>query len=388
MLANKHVIIVGAGLSGLIAARIFSQANYIVDVYEKRGSIGGNVYDFEDEDGIIIQKYGPHIFHTNNKNVVDFLSSYTEWVPYEHKVLGVIGGKKVPIPFNLTSLEALFNAKDSQYIEAVLIKEIGMNHRVPIMDLKKHSDPTIRSFADFVYENVFHNYTLKQWEVEPEVLGANVMQRVPVNVSYQDTYFSDTYQIMPKLGFTAMLNNMMNRKNINIHLDTDALSLLSLDAEHHQILFNGKPTRDPIIFTGCLDELFNHCYGVLQYRTLNFIFEKHPVSSYQEAAVVNYPNTEKFTRISEFTKFTCEPKKNTVICKEYSRSCNSEQGDIPYYPIEIESNLKVYRQYQALAKSYTNLYPLGRLAEYKYMNMDLCIANAIALAERLISRRH
>ncbi len=386
---NRHVIIVGAGLSGLVAARIFAKANYCVDVYEKRGSIGGNVYDFKDEDDILIQKYGPHIFHTSNQEVIDFLSGYTEWVNYEHKVLGVINDQKVPIPFNLTSLAMLYPKDEADYIKDILINEYGLNQRVPIMQLKKNTDKTIQNFATFVYQNVFHNYTLKQWELEPEVLGENVMQRVPVSVSYQDNYFKDTFQMMPKEGFTALLTNMVNRKNITIHLDSDATSLIKFNEKTRQVLFNGKPTKDFIIFTGCLDALFAYKYGQLQYRTLDFWFEKVSVSSYQEAAVVNYPNSEKFTRITEFTKFTCpqHPSK-TVICKEFSRSYDVEREDIPYYPIEIESNLKIYQNYVKEAQKYPNLFLLGRLAQYKYMNMDLCIAEAIKLSEFLIGRRH
>ena len=380
---DKHVIIVGAGFSGAVAARIFARANYKVDIYEKRGSIGGNMYDFKDEDGIIVQKYGPHIFHTSNKDVLDFLSSYTLWNDYKHQVKGYIDGKLVPIPFNLESLELLFSKEDSKYIKEFLVNKFGMNKRIPIMELMKEKDEKIIDFAKYVYEKVFRNYTLKQWGLSPERLGENVMARVPVNISYDNYYFSDEYQLMPKDGFTALFENMINRKNITIHLDSDATSLIKFDDKKKRIIFKGKPTRDIIIYTGCLDELFGYCYGELQYRTLDFMFELKNSKSYQDVAVVNYPNEERYTRITEFTKFTSNPlDKKTIIMKEFPRSCSKD--DIPYYPIEIKENTDIYNKYLELSKDYKNLYPLGRLAQYKYMNMDICINNAILLAEQLV----
>lgn len=376
----KEILIAGAGFSGSVAARILAEKGYKVTVHEQRSTIGGNAFD-ENINGIISQKYGPHIFHTSNKDVVDFLSKYTEWFDYKHSVKGMIDGKLVPIPFNLTSLETLFDTNSANHIKEVLFKEIGLGQKVPVMQLKKHKDKEIQKLGDYVFNKVFYNYTLKQWEMEPTKLNPTIMERVPVNVSYQDMYFpNDLYQIMPKYGFTHIFENMLNHPNINVKLNSNILN--SLTFEKDGIYYEGKVFEGEVIFTGCIDELFNYKYGKLPYRTLDFEFETHNITSYQEASVVNYPNEEAYTRISEFSKFTCKPVENyTIIVKEYPRS--HKLGDIPYYPIEIKENISLYQKYLDLSKKYSNLHLLGRLANYKYINMDLAVQNALDLANSL-----
>ena len=376
----KEILIAGAGFSGSVAARILAEKGYKVTVHEQRSTIGGNAFD-ENINGIISQKYGPHIFHTSNKDVVDFLSKYTEWFDYKHSVKGMIDGKLVPIPFNLTSLETLFDTNSANHIKEVLFKEIGLGQKVPVMQLKKHKDKEIQKLGDYVFKKVFYNYTLKQWEMEPTKLNPTIMERVPVNVSYQDMYFpNDLYQIMPKYGFTHIFENMLNHPNIKVKLNSNILN--SLTFEKDGIYYEGKVFEGEVIFTGCIDELFNYKYGKLPYRTLDFEFETHNITSYQEASVVNYPNEEAYTRISEFSKFTCKPVENyTIIVKEYPRS--HKLGDIPYYPIEIKENISLYQKYLDLSKKYSNLHLLGRLANYKYINMDLAVQNALDLANSL-----
>lgn len=376
----KEILIAGAGFSGSVAARILAEKGYKVTVHEQRSTIGGNAFD-ENINGIISQKYGPHIFHTSNKEVVDFLSKYTEWFDYKHSVKGMIDGKLVPIPFNLTSLETLFDTNSANHIKEVLFKEIGLGQKVPVMQLKKHKDKEIQKLGDYVFNKVFYNYTLKQWEMEPTKLNPTIMERVPVNVSYQDMYFpNDLYQIMPKYGFTHIFENMLNHPNINVKLNSNILD--SLTFKNDGIYYEGKVFEGEVIFTGCIDELFNYKYGKLPYRTLDFEFETHNITSYQEASVVNYPNEEAYTRISEFSKFTCKPVENyTIIVKEYPRS--HKLGDIPYYPIEIKENISLYQKYLDLSKKYPNLHLLGRLANYKYINMDLAVQNALDLANSL-----
>ena len=376
----KEILIAGAGFSGSVAARVLAEKGYKVTVHEQRSTIGGNAFD-ENINGIISQKYGPHIFHTSNKDVVDFLSKYTEWFDYKHSVKGMIDGKLVPIPFNLTSLETLFDTNSANHIKEVLFKEIGLGQKVPVMQLKKHKDKEIQKLGDYVFNKVFYNYTLKQWEMEPTKLNPTIMERVPVNVSYQDMYFpNDLYQIMPKYGFTHIFENMLNHHNIKVKLNSNILD--SLTFENDGIYYEGKVFEGEVIFTGCIDELFNYKYGKLPYRTLDFEFETHNITSYQEASVVNYPNEEAYTRISEFSKFTCKPVENyTIIVKEYPRS--HKLGDIPYYPIEIKENISLYQKYLDLSKKYPNLHLLGRLANYKYINMDLAVQNALDLANSL-----
>lgn len=373
----EKIIVVGAGLSGATIARLFAESGKDVIVIDKRETIGGNAYDFTDRNGIIIQQYGPHIFHTNDKTVFDFLSKFTEWNKYEHRVLARVRKDKiVPVPFNLTSLFALYSKEKAERIKNLLIEEIGYGKKVPILQLKKHESAEIRKFADFVYKNIFYIYTMKQWGFKPEYLGEAVMNRVPVYLSEDDRYFTDEYQCMPKEGFTQMVANILRHPKIQLKLKTDAKKEIAL--EDGKIYFGGKELDGSVIYTGCIDELFDYKYGVLPYRSLKFKFKFKKTPSYQSSAVVNYTTSHSYTRITEFTKFTCEEKENTVIVEEYSKTFKKGKN-IPYYPIPVEKNYAHYQKYLSLAKEYKELYLLGRLANYKYINMDVAVKNAMEL---------
>lgn len=374
-----EIIVVGSGLSGAAAARVLAEKGHSVKIIEKLPHIGGNAYDY-DQDGVLVHKYGPHIYHTNSDEAHAFLSRFTKWTPFKHKVLARINGIEVPVPFNLTSLEMLFPKSEAEYIKGVLIREYGENKKVPVFELKNHQNEIIKKFGEFVFQNIFYNYTLKQWGMKPEDLNPDIMKRVPVYIGYEDGYFTDKHQYMPADGYTAMIKNMLDHKNISVALNTDARSVLKMS--NNEILFEGKKNAAKVIYTGCIDEFFGFSRGALRYRTLRFDFETHQKQSYQNAAVVNYPNSEAFTRISEFTKFTCPPQKETIIVKEYPGEHIAGQT-IPYYPIEIEENNAVYKLYKADAEKLQNFYPLGRLGNYKYINMDTAILNAIKLAEEI-----
>ena len=377
----EKIIIVGAGLSGATIARLFADSGQDVIVMDKRETIGGNAYDYVDKNGIMVQQYGPHIFHTNDKQVFEFLSRFTEWEKYEHKVLALVRKDKlVPVPFNLTSLFALYPKDKAEKIKEILVNEVGLDKKVPILQLKKHENSDVRKFADFVYKNIFYIYTMKQWGFKPEQLGSEVMNRVPVYVSYEDRYFTDEYQFMPKDGFTEMVSNILRHPKIKLKLGMDARKEISLS--DGKIYFGGQELDGTLIYTGCVDELFDYKYGVLPYRSLKFKFETIKSSSYQPSAVVNYTTSHKFTRISEFSKFTCQPKENTVIVKEYSKPFKKGKN-IPYYPITIAKNLKHYELYKEEAEQYKNLHLLGRLANYKYINMDVAVKNAMQLFDKI-----
>ncbi len=373
-------IVVGAGLSGATIARLLAESGNQVTVVDKRKTLGGNVYDVKDKNGILVQPYGPHIFHTNYDEVYEFLSRFTEWFKYEHRVLALIKGKAVPVPFNLTSLAELFPQDKAERIKQVLLDEVGYGKKVPILSLKSHANPEIREFADFVYKNIFEFYTHKQWALKPEDLGEAVMNRVPVYVSEEDRYFTDKYQFQPKDGFTKMVANMLSHPDISLKLGKDARQFITL--KDGDIYVNGKPFDGKLIYTGCVGELFGNKFGALKYRTLKFKFKTYNKPSFQKAAVVNYTTSKPYTRISEFTKFTCEPKEKTVIVKEYSKAYKGGK-QIPYYPIPIAENYGDYAAYQTEAKKYKNLYLLGRLANYKYINMDLAVKNAMELFEEI-----
>ena len=377
----EKIIVVGAGLSGATIARKFADGGADVLVIDKRETVGGNVYDYVDKNGITVQAYGPHIFHTKDKEVFEFLSKYTEWVKYEHKVKAKISGKLVPVPFNLTSLFELYPKEAAERIKKILIDEVGYGEKVPILKLKEHPSEEVRKFADFVYKNVFYKYTKKQWGLKPEELGEQVMNRVPVYVSEEDRYFTDEYQYMPKDGFTNLVKNILAHPHIKLKLGKDAIQNITF--KDGQIYYKNKLFEGTVIYTGCVDELFSYKYGSLPYRSLTFVFKTKRRSSYQDAAVVNYTTNKRYTRISEFSKFTCNPQKNTVIVKEYPKPYYGGEA-IPYYPIPLAKNYELYAQYEADAKKYKNLDLLGRLANDKYVNMDIAVKNAIDLYEKIL----
>ena len=377
----EKIIIVGAGFSGATIARLFAESGKDVIVLDKRENIGGNAYDCWSKSNILIQPYGPHIFHTNEKKVFEFLSRFTEWNKYEHRVLAAVRKDKfVPVPFNLTSLFMLYPQDKAERIKKILIDEIGLDKKVPILQLRKHENAEVRKFGDFVYKNIFYIYTMKQWGFKPEQLGSEVMNRVPVYVSYEDRYFTDEFQYMPKDGFTELIKNMLCHPKIQLKLGTDASREISLSDD--KIYYKDKELDGMLIYTGCVDELFDYKFGVLPYRSLKFKFETIKKPSYQQSAVVNYTTSHKYTRISEFSKFTCEPQENTVIVKEYSKPFKKGKT-IPYYPIPIAKNIAHYELYKEYAKKYKNLYLLGRLANYKYINMDIAVKNAMELFDKI-----
>lgn len=377
----EKIIVVGAGFSGATIARLFADSGKEVIVIDKRETVGGNAYDFYDRNDILVQPYGPHIFHTNDKKVFDFLSRFTEWEKYEHRVLAAVRKDKfVPVPFNLTSLFMLYGKEKAERIKKILIDEIGVDKKVPILQLKKHENAEIRRFGDFVYKHIFYIYTMKQWGFKPEQLGTEVMNRVPVYVSNEDRYFTDEYQFMPKQGFTELIKNMLCHPRIKIKLGEDASKEISINDD--QIYFGNQLLDGILIYTGCVDELFDYKFGVLPYRSLKFKFETVKKPSYQPAAVVNYTTSHKYTRITEFTKFTCPEKENTVIVKEYAKPFKKGKN-IPYYPIPIEKNKAHYGQYKELADKCNNLYLLGRLGNYKYINMDIAVKNAMDLFDEI-----
>ena len=376
----EKIIVVGAGLSGATVARLLAENGRDVTVFDKRATLGGNAYDYVDKNGITVQPYGPHIFHTNDKEVFEFLSRFTEWRKYEHKVLANVKGRLVPVPFNLRSLELCYPKEKAERIKKVLIEEIGEGNRASILELKEHKNPEIRAFAENVYKNIYYKYTKKQWGLRPEEMGGTVMNRVPVVVSDKCGYFTDEYQFMPKDGFSAMVNNILRHPRIKLKLKTDAKKLITLN--NGTVYYNGKEFDGTVIFTGRVEELFDYKYGALPYRTLKFKLKTYNKSSYQRAAVVNFTASRRYTRVSEFTKFTCEKQDKTVVMREYPKKCTKNIGR-PYYPVPTAENFERYQKYAEEAKGYKNFILLGRLAKYEYINMDVAVKKAIELFESI-----
>lgn len=376
----KDVIIIGAGFAGATVANVLANKGKNVLIIDKRNHIGGNAYDYMEED-ILIHKYGPHIFHTNSKEVFDYLSNFTEWYKYEHKVLGHVDNKLVPIPFNFKSIEECLPEKAEKLIE-LLKKDYGEGKKVPIMELLSNENEDIRHLANYIYEHVFKYYTMKQWDMKVEELDSAVSARVPVNTSYDDRYFNDTYQYMPKEGYTKLIEKMLDNKHIEVLLGTNVTDILKL--EDGTIYYNGEVFEGDVYYTGALDELFEYKHGELPYRSLDLILERLN-KTFQDAATENYPeNDVKFTRITEYKHFMeNEPSDVTYINTEYPFPYrrNGEVGNVPYYPIIKDENQALYETYVKEASKYPKLHLIGRLAEYKYYNMDAIVLKALEMCK-------
>lgn len=385
-LKKYDIWIVGAGYAGAVSARALAEKGKKVLVLERRDHIGGNAYDCLDGHGVLIHKYGPHIFHTNNRAVFDFLSRFTEWRRYQHRVIAnvprdnpevVPAHKKTdgrfffPVPFNLDSLKNAFGEREGGRLEEKLLAAYPAQSQVTILELRQNPDPEVAAIADYVYEHVFVHYTMKQWGQKPEEIDPSTTARVPVRLSRDDRYFQDAYQGMPLEGYTKMFERMLDHPNIEVRLGVDARPIL-------------KEAGGPVIYTGQVDELFGFQFGPLPYRTLDFRFETLPQDAFQTHGTVNYTVDQDFTRITEFKHLTGQELPGvTTIVKEYSRPYTGDPGEIPYYAIINPENNALYAKYKAEADKKPNLYLLGRLAEYKYYNMDAIAARALELAEGL-----
>jgi UDP-galactopyranose mutase len=379
-----NYIVVGAGLAGsVIAERIANVLNQKVLIIEKRNHIGGNCYDYKDENGIIVHKYGPHLFHTDDENVFRYLSNFTEWQIYQHKVLAFVDGKKIPIPFNFNTLYEIFPRNLAGKLEKKLIKRYDYNSKISILDMIKEKDEDIKFLAKYIYDKIFKNYTVKQWGIKPEKIDPQVMARVPVYINRDNRYFTDKYQYVPKEGYTRMIERMLNNPNIKIILNTDFKELIKIDSKHKKIYFQNKEFKGKLIFTGMIDELFDFKYGYLPYRSLNLKFEIKEKEYYQGSAVINYPNDYKFTRITEFKYIHPVKSNKTIILKEYPKRYKPNK-DIPYYPVFTKDSQEQYNKYKREAEKFENLILVGRLAEYKYYDMDDIAKRALDAFERNI----
>ncbi|MDH7578554.1 MAG: UDP-galactopyranose mutase [Bacillota bacterium] len=361
-------LIIGAGFAGVtLAERIATQLGQKVLVVEKRDHVGGNAYDEYDEHGVLVHRYGPHIFHTNLKHVWDYLSYFTRWRPYYHRVLAVVDGKKVPVPFNLNSLYALFPPGQAARLEAALIDEYGFRARVPILRLRESEKRDLRFLADYIYEKIFYGYTLKQWGLKPEELDPSVTGRVPVYVSRDDRYFRDRYQAMPVPGYNQLFRLMLAHPNIKVLLNTD----------YREIENEVKFSR--MVYTGPIDAFFDYVHGKLPYRSLRFEFAILEREWFQEVGTVNYPNEFDFTRITEFKHLTGQVLPQTAVVYEYP----TDEGD-PCYPVLSDETRELYYRYESEARKLKGVYFVGRLAEYRYYNMDEAVARALEVFEEII----
>lgn len=356
-------LIVGAGFAGsVLAERLASTGHQKILIIDKRSHVAGNAYDYHDESGILVHKYGPHIFHTNSAEVFDYLSRFTQWRHYQHRVLGSVDGQLVPIPINLTTINTLYGLNlSSAELEAFF--EARAEQVSPI---RTSEDVVVNKIGHELYEKFFRGYTRKQWALDPSELDASVTARVPTRTNKDDRYFTDTYQSMPLHGYTRMFEKMLSHPNIHVMLNTDYSDIVD------EIKFR------KVIYTGPVDEYFDHIYGKLPYRSIDFKFETMDQASFQKVGTVNYPTDYAFTRITEFKHLTGQTHDKTTLVYEYPTS----EGD-PYYPIPRPENTALYRKYQQLADDQPDVEFVGRLGTYKYYNMDQVIAQALTLFKKI-----
>lgn len=363
---KTDVLIVGAGFSGAVVAEQLANNGVDVVVIDKRDHVGGNAYDRHDEHGVLIHPYGPHIFHTNSHRIYDYLSRFTDWRPYEHRVLAQVDGKLLPIPINIDTVNRLYGlALDGESIEDFFAKV-----REPRSPIRTSEDVVINAVGRDLYEKFFRGYTRKQWGLDPSDLASSVAARIPTRTNHDDRYFTDTYQVMPSRGYTAMFARLLNHERIQVQLGTDFFDVRDrIQATH-------------VVYTGPVDAYYAHCFGPLPYRSLRFEHE-HVADTvqYQPVGTVNYPNDFEYTRITEFKHITGQRHTGTSIVREYPQA----HGD-PYYPVPRPENEALFKRYEALAVEETGVTFVGRLAQYRYYNMDQCVGAALKASQYVLEK--
>ena len=369
MNSSEINLVVGAGFSGAVIARLLADNGEKVLVIDKKNHLAGNSYDYRDENGIMIHKYGSHIFHTSNEKVWAFLKRFTDFNQYMHKVIAVIDGIQTTIPFNFNTLYDVFPQTLAKRLEEKLLEKFEYNKKVPILEFQKQDDDDLKFLAQYVYEKVFLHYTTKQWGVSPKDVDGAVTARVPVYLSKDDRYFQDKYQGIPLQGYTKVVENILNHENIEVKLNT----------EYSKSMRNQYKR---IFYTGPIDEFFEYKLGTLPYRSVNFKLETYDREFYQQNSVVNYPCNYDFTRIHEYKYYLNDKSEKTVIAKEYSEFFELGKNE-RYYPIPNPQNSELYAKYLKEAESLPNVYFLGRLGDYKYYDMDKAISRAIELYEEI-----
>src|SRR4051812_2882930 len=359
-------LVVGAGFAGAVVAERMARVHgKKVLVVDRRSHVGGNAYDHLNDDGILVHRYGPHIFHTNSEQVFRYLSQYTSWRSYEHRVLASVDGKLVPVPINMDTVNLLYGLKLSSEEE---VEAFFASRAEPRPSVRTSEDVVVSKVGRDLYEKLFRNYTRKQWGKDPSELDALVTARIPVRTNRDDRYFTDRYQAMPKHGFTRMFENMLDHKNITLELGSD-----------YQTVVKSVKFRE-LVFSGPVDEYFDFRFGQLPYRSLRFQHETLAQEYLQPVAVINYPNDHSYTRVTEFKHLTGQTHRQTSVVYEFP----ADQGD-PYYPVPTPENAQLYKRYAELAAATENVHFVGRLATYRYYNMDQVVAQALTLCKQLVA---
>lgn len=382
-----RIIVVGTGFSGSILARkIAEECGRKVEVVEKRGHIGGNMYDEYDEHGILVQRYGPHFLNTNKYWIIEYLSQYAELFPHNTKLLSFLDGQYIRLPFNFQSVQELIGAKRAETVLRKLRENFPGSDRVPILRIVDCPDREVSEFGTLLFEKAFRTYTSKMWGTDVNKIDKYVLERVPFAMNYDERYLNKDFQYLPKKGFTEIFRNMLDHPNIDVRLETDALEHIALEERTNKITYDADEV-ELLIFTGPIDELFQYKFGSLPYRSLDIRYESSESEDVLPSEIISFPQAEGKTRSTEYRKimFDDSGAQGSVVATEYPLwyDPNAEVGNIPYYPVVTQESEALYGRYLEEAAKYKNLFLCGRLAEFKYYNMDVCIEHAIAYFENV-----
>ncbi|WP_455502571.1 UDP-galactopyranose mutase [Gemmiger sp.] len=374
-MSSNKALVVGCGLCGAVVARHLAEQGKQVEIWDRRDHIGGNMYDYKDEHGILVQKYGPHTFHTKVKELYDYMCRYGEWNAYKLTCGAAWDGKYTPTPFDFTTIDTFYPKDKAEQLKAKLQKAYAGQPTATVVDVLQNPDEDIRGYAEYLFQNDYAPYTAKQWGVSPSAIDPSVLKRVPLRFSYDEGYFDDAYQVMPAVSFTTFFEKLLDHPNIQVKLGVEALEHLKVEGD--ALKLDGDVVDFPVVYTGALDELFDNVYGRLPYRSLRFEWFYENKESLQDAPVVAYPQEPGYTRITEYKKLPVQNVQGTTYAKEYPLTYKPEEGAEPYYPVLTEESNKQYAQYRARAEKVKDLYLCGRLADFKYYNMDQALAKAL-----------
>ena len=381
------VLVIGCGLCGMVVARELADRNIKVHIIEKRNHIGGNIFDYIDKNGILVQKYGPHVFFTDNPEIEKYV---TRFVPIDYfyaECRTYINGMAIPIPFNFASIDMIYDVEKAGLLKKYLKREFGEKEIVSAVDIRNSNVSVIHEYGMFIYEHEYRKYSAKQWGMPIEKIDSSIFMRVPVYLSYFRPYTRQKYQYMPQGGFTNFAHRLINHKNISFELDTEALIKIKIDINENKILCEGKEADFPVVYTGPLDELFEYNYGKLPYRSLEFVWKTVSKENILETPLSAFPEGDKYTRITDYTQFPLQKLDGkSVIAIEFPVEYDKDSfcGNEPYYPVLTQDSKTMFSMYEVLAKKFRGLYPCGRLADFKYYNMDAVIERAWNVAETVI----
>lgn len=382
----RQALVIGCGLSGSVIARELAEKGYKVKILEKRSHIGGNMYDYKDEYGILIHKYGPHTFHTKKKELYDYMCKYGDWDEYHLTCGAEIDGIITPTPFNYKTIDDFYGKEQAKLLKKAIEETFPSQDYSTVVEALNCNNRTVVDYAKFLFKKDYSLYSAKQWGCKPSEIDPSVLKRVPLRFNYNEGYFDDDYQVMPRRSYTAFFESLLNHKNIEIELNIDALEQLKIADSRTYV--NGELIEYPVIYTGALDELFGCQYGKLPYRSLRFEWKHEEIDSFQKYPVVAYPQAKNFVRIIEYKKLPVQSVAGTTYEIEYSIPYKKGKDNEPYYPLLTEESQRNYMKYVELVNEVQNLYICGRLGNFKYYNMDETLENALIVAKEIDKNKY